>query len=346
LYFTTGQNPAVAPIDQNGVPGAKQSIANPDPGRGMGAVAATPDGKFLYIGEYGGNTSTGAGLYYVAEFSINHGSGALTHMETIPIPNAGAEKVDPTGSVIAFGGNVMTSPENGNPNVTIYKIASNGSLVPAGAPVPLFGFTVRDMAFDASGEFLYVLTQQSNPATPGSSLQALGVDNTSGSLILGQSIPLTIDANAIAVVGSKYVYISLSNEIAGYSIQSDGSPTPIPGTPFGVGVGAYGLAATSAGSRLYASDILKHDIAWFTVGATGTLTRAGTTAPNSFTPDAGSTLLVDHSDRFLYGVACAPGVGPGCHYEFWGGTIGSNGAVTSMPGAPFPIQPFGYDLVY
>ena len=311
----------------------------------MGYVAATPSSMFLYISEFGGQTPNGVGQWFVAEFSIDRNSAALTHKATIPIPNAGIDRVDPTGSLIAFGGNVLTSFENGHPNVAAYKIASDGSLSPGGTPIQLFGFMVLDMAFDASGQYLYVLSQQSNPATPGSSLQILRADKNTASLTLLQSIPLTVDAQAIAVIGSKFVYVSLGNEIAGYAIQSDGSLAPITGTPFGVGIGAYGLAATPDGKRLYASDIFKNDIAWFTVDATGALTFDGNSTPGSFHPETATSLRIDRSGRFLYGIYCID-TNPGCEPVFWGGTIASDGSVTAMPGAPFTFQPGGYDLVY
>ena len=311
----------------------------------MGYVAANPAGTFLYISEFGGQTSSSVGHWQVAEFSIDRNSGALTHKTTIPIPNAGVEKVDPTDSLIAFGGNVQTSVENGHPNAAVYKINSDGSLTPGAAPVELFGFTVMDMAFDASGQYLYVLSQQSNPATPGSSLQVLRADKSAASLTLLQSIPLTVDAQSIAVIGSKYVYVGLANEIAGYSIQSNGSLAPITGTPFGSGIGAYGLAATPDGKRLYVSDILKNDIAWFTVDSTGALSIDGSSAPGSFRPETATNMLIDRSGRFIYGMYCIP-VNPGCQPAFWGGTIASDGSVTPMPGAPFSFQPGGYDLVY
>jgi Reverse transcriptase (RNA-dependent DNA polymerase) len=54
-----------------------------------------------------------------------------------------------------------------------------------------------------------------------------------------QSIPLSINATELAVAGSKYVYLSgvgnQGSNIAGWSIQVDGTLAPITGTPFGEG---------------------------------------------------------------------------------------------------------------
>jgi 6-phosphogluconolactonase (cycloisomerase 2 family) len=289
----------------------------------------------------------------VATFSIDHNSGALTHTTTIQVPNSGLGiKVDPTGSVLALSGNSVSVPDYDKPTLALHKIGSDGSLMSSGAPIALFGQQVQDLIFDASGRDLYVLSHQSNPATPGSSLQSFRVDTTSGTATLVQSIPLTIDAVQVAVADSKYVYVSgvgnAGNDIAGYSIQSDGSLAPITGTPFGSGVNAYGLAASPSGTMVYASDGSQKDVAWFSVGSSGALTLGGTTAANSIIPAAGMpNMVVDHSGKSIYSTACDPKVsGPGCSPVLWGGTIASDGSVTPMSGTPFAVPVSQFDLVY
>jgi hypothetical protein len=153
-----------------------------------------------------------------------------------------------------LGGSTVTNPDAANPTLALFKIASDGSLSPGGTPIPVFGQRVINLIFDASGQNLYVMSNQAEPSTPGSSLQAFRVDAATGSATLVQSTPLSIDANEIAVVDSKYVYLSgvgaPTGSIAGYSIQSDGSLAPITGTPFGGGVQAFGLAASPSGSMV------------------------------------------------------------------------------------------------
>ena len=254
----------------------------PKPDGSERAAAPNPTGTFLYVTEF---QNSGSGLYYLAEFSIVTIPGALTYVTSIQVPNSGGIMVDPTGSVFALAGS-LSVPTTGNPQLAMYKIGTDGSLTAAGAPIPLFGQQVQDFLFDASGQNFYVLSNQSNPATSGSSLQSFRIDNTTGSATLVQSIPLSIDTTKLAVAGSKYVYLSgvgtTGNDIAGWSIQSD--VAPITGTPFGSVVSAYGLAASHSGTTIYASDLQHQNLASYSVSFTGTLALGGTTAPNELVP--------------------------------------------------------------
>jgi len=125
---------------------------------------------------------------------------------------------------------------------------------------------------------------------------------------LWQPIPLPINATELALSGSQYVYLSgvgnRGSNIAGWSIQADGTLAPITGTPFGSGVNAYGLAASPDGSRIFANDLQQQNTAWFAVNSTGALTLGGTTAPNSIVP--GERMMVDRSWKFLYSTAAIP----------------------------------------
>jgi hypothetical protein len=171
----------------------------------VGAVAATPDGAYLYVGEF---QNSGSGLFYIAEYTIDKNTGDITHTTTIQVPNNAGLKVDPTGSVLAVPGNSNSVPETGNPKLSIYKIAADGSLSAVGDPKSLFGQQVLDFLFDACGQHLFVLSNQAEPATPGSSLQAFQIDITTAAATLLQSIPLSINATELAISGSKYVHLS------------------------------------------------------------------------------------------------------------------------------------------
>ena len=51
----------------------------------MGSVAANPDGKYLYVGEF---ENSGSGLYYVATFTIDQGNAFTTVVKVISLHSA------------------------------------------------------------------------------------------------------------------------------------------------------------------------------------------------------------------------------------------------------------------
>jgi len=165
MYFTIDAHPSNAPVNPDGTLGPVKEFPKPDGSeQAVGSVAATPDGAYLYVNEF---QNSGSGLFYIAEFTIDRNTGDITHTTTIQVPNNGGLKVDPTGSVLAVAGYSNSLPENGTPKLSMYKIASDGSLTAVGDPISLFGTQVLDSQFDASGQHLFVLSNQAEPSYAG-----------------------------------------------------------------------------------------------------------------------------------------------------------------------------------
>jgi len=117
----------------------------------VGAVAATPDGAYLYVNEF---QNSGSGLFHIAEFTIDQNTGDITHTTTIQVPNNGGLQVDPTGSVLAVAGYSNSLPENGSPKLSMYKIATDGSLTAVGdstADIPVGPCVLRSDLINEPG---------------------------------------------------------------------------------------------------------------------------------------------------------------------------------------------------
>ncbi|HXG94930.1 MAG TPA: right-handed parallel beta-helix repeat-containing protein [Blastocatellia bacterium] len=107
-----------------------------------------------------------------------------------------------------------------------------------------------------------------------------------------------------------FVYLRNSATISGYSVDANGNPHPIPGSPFAAGgtdsTGGFFGANRIITSRgfLYASNGLTNSISGFSINAnTGSLTPIpGSPFPNVGFSGIGISLAVTPDNKFLYGV--------------------------------------------
>jgi len=172
--------------------------------------------------------------------------------------------------------------------------------------------------------------------------------NTGGfSSVSFTGLPLLASLGMIAV-DAQFLYISAplltgnGAQIFGYSISpTNGAITPIVGSPFSVGPGAFpeGLATVPKTYILYAADADRIDA--FTVDSVSGVPTAIPGSP--FASGSNQQLVVDPSGKFLYASDDDP---PGGVLAF---TIDAAGALSAVPGSPFTIpggasansQPYG-----
>lgn len=174
-------------------------------------------------------------------------------------------------------------------------------------------------------EFLY--------AVGGGQILAFSIDHNSGALTtVGSSTGPSISFGLTAV-NNQFLYASdsLVAQLDGFSInQTTGALTALSGSPFSTGTLSVpaGLASPGASSLLYAADAGRVDA--FTVSATG-IPAAISSSP--LPSGSGLFLTVDPSGTFLY-TAADSALGTGGMFAY---TIDSTGALTAVPGSPFPI---------
>ncbi len=134
------------------------------------------------------------------------------------------------------------------------------------------------------------------------------------------------------------------NSVSAFSVGPDGALTPVAGSPFLTGSafgGGLGFVATSRiavttlpGNFLYASNDLSNSISGFSIDAiTGALTPVpGSPFATGVVSPEGHSLAVTPDGQFLY--AGNPGSADMLASAF---SIASNGALTPIPGSPFPV---------
>jgi 6-phosphogluconolactonase len=168
----------------------------------------------------------------------------------------------------------------------------------------------------------------------------------------GEGFPGGWGSRATVTLARNFLFISntLSNDISVFRInRSTGGLRPVPGSPFptgGDGGGGISLAVTPDGRFLYGlnanSGVLERtSISAFRIAANGALTPLSESpypSPGLVNP---SGVKVTWSGKFL-SVSFFHRAGdlpdPGAVAMF---SIGSNGALTSVPGSPFPTGEFG-----
>jgi 6-phosphogluconolactonase (cycloisomerase 2 family) len=210
-----------------------------------------PSGRFLYLTS-GGQSVNGLGDIW--GFTVNPGTGALTDVPGSPLSistdlNPNLPTADPSGRF-------MYVPNRGSNDVSAFKIdAATGALTEIDQNGAAPGTTVAaglgpvSVAVDPSGRFAYVANLNSNDVSgytiaPGGGLIPIDAHpNTAGT----QNFPAGTNPNSIAVDPSgRFLYVTNggSENVSAYSIESDGTLTEIPGSPFHAGVGPVSIATT------------------------------------------------------------------------------------------------------
>jgi 6-phosphogluconolactonase (cycloisomerase 2 family) len=224
-----------------GTPGGGSAGGNGGKGtNGTGGGGGGGDGgggaEFLYLGTFVTNT--------VLEFRIDTNTGAVSAVASASALKqgtgvakicggplcAGSEKrlvADPLGRFLFYAGDA---------GVTVFQVGSDGALTRApGSPNGGLG----TFAVDPQGRFFYAIN--ADVSLPLLLIQAYQIGADGSLTAVGAAQPVPADANSflisVAATGS-FVYASAfpnpGNAIAGFSVNSDGSLTPLTGFPFGL----------------------------------------------------------------------------------------------------------------
>jgi 6-phosphogluconolactonase (cycloisomerase 2 family) len=270
---------------------------------------------------------------------INQITGAITSESQTP-QVAGTS---PNG--LALLANKFLYAANSQANtVSIFNVASDGTLTQNGTPVPDGGSGPSDAVIDPSGKYLLVSNSLS------SNVSVFSIDTSSGALTAVAGSPFYAnegpgDILVPAVGNLVYVSNSAIGTVTAFNFNtSTGALTPVAHSPFYSGPGASGLAVDATGSFLYVANTSAvnpqsstvGNISAYSINATAGATY-GDLSPvdgSPFTAIAGSgptALVVDPNNRFLFATT------PGANYSIWCFTISSNGQLTEVLNSPFSV---------
>jgi 6-phosphogluconolactonase (cycloisomerase 2 family) len=217
--------------------GAPSGLGSSVPEACGGPVTVEPSGQFAYAHGIGGVPPAGTGLF---AYTIDPTAGALAVVAVV-------------SSTITVAGPVMTDPfgrfvyalDRGNLYAFTIKASSGALTAVAGSPF-LFPSAATSMAIEPHGRFAYV--------TGLNGLYTYSIDALSGALSLVAS-PVALqlgDGTAVQIDPSgQFAYVGPGSAAAAagiyaYAIAADtGGPTPVPGSPFAVGLSSPAVMAIS-----------------------------------------------------------------------------------------------------
>lgn len=225
-------NGALTAIDANAGTAGIQNFAA---GTQAISVAARPDGKFLYVANYGANT--------VSAFAIDAATGALTALGAVGTgSNPNSITLDPAGK-FAYVANRSSN------TVSAYRIdAGTGALTAIDANPAIVGqqdfatgINPEMIAVDPRGKFAYVVN------SGGNTVSAFAIDATSGALTgVGAAVPTGTAPHFVTVDPSgRNVYAVGAGGLSTYTIDASGalsltSVKATGGAPFSVKVDPSG----------------------------------------------------------------------------------------------------------
>ena len=252
-----------------------------------------------------------------------------------------------TISIVRDDGYVYVNNNVSGPNtVSAFSVDANGALTPiTGSPFATGGsgnaggfFAANRTTIGMARKFVFAANEQTN------NISVFSIDPATGALTVvpGSPFPTGGASGSGISLGvtpdNQFLFASSSgsNNITVFSIAANGTLTSISGSPFAVGGVPDGIKVSPDGRFLAVALVSPDALGIFTIASNGALTAV----PGSPFPAAalGSVAGVDINcaSSLLFGGEANLG---GTHIDVF--TIGSNGALTPIPGSPFNNQGIG-----
>jgi len=294
-------------------------------------VTVSPNGQFLYSSNQNSANLSG--------YTINSTTGFLTATSPTTFPTGVGSS--PRGVTVTPNGQFVYVALDNAPNpdtVAGFLIGSDGVLNPtAQATITTGGTAARGIAVSPNGQFLYVANSVSNTVSgftigAGGALAAIGAPVSTG---LGSSPEgLAVSSNSAFL----FVANSGTDGVAVFAIGAGGSLTPaVPLASFATGTtggeSPARITISPNGSFLYVTNTGTSDVAAFSIGGGGQLTRL---IPNVSTGPATAPIgiTVDPNGQFVYVANSGLGI-----QKVAGFQIGSGGVLTATTPATFSVAP-------
>ena len=270
-------------------------------------LATDPAGKFLFVSLFEQTDRSTTGKNQLLVYTIDHGTGNLTPMGS-PVPGlAYSPVVSPDGKFLYTGGTLTTAP--GGLIVNVYSIGQDGSLTPISGSPFATGLDINQgsrpmfLALNGTGTGLFIAFFQQ--------VAAFQVDPNSGAPTPAPGSPFATPVTFLASIAidpaGKFLYAGSqslpSPNLLGFTVNSDKSISPIPGSPFDGGPTESSIAIVPSGKFLYdatAPASIGREVRGFSVDRTTGALATVSGSPFSTNQDWVFPITIDASGRFLY----------------------------------------------
>ena len=264
---------------------------------------------------------------------VNPRTGAFTSFSTGFVPFfANSAPVISNNQFMYFSNSFINGNAHSGSQIFGYSIDPAKGILTSIAGSPFYSFappiSIQGLATTPDGRFLY-------GAAAGGTIYAFSLDSATGvpTQLPGSPFPSGGNSQLVVDPSGKYLYATDDDglgSVLGFTIDSNGALTPMPGSPFSIGVSTIGIngqpySIVHTGSFVYVSLTATNKIAVFGVNpTTGELTRLHGSFATGNSP-SGFAL----ANNFLYVANTADGTVSGYSIN------SANGALTPIPGSPF-----------
>jgi 6-phosphogluconolactonase (cycloisomerase 2 family) len=279
----------------NATTGALTSAGTASTGVGSApdAIAVDPSGLFVLAADSAGAT--------LVVLQINQTTGALTQVpgspfatDVNPAGNASGVTVDPSGRYV-FATNQFDPPV-GLAGYTFNSTPGSGDLTQFPTWQVPTGNGALWVTVDALDRFIYA----SNSLDGTVSGWTIGVGGALSAITgspFGAGFTAGAQTGVIAIDPSgRFLYVTdtANNQLDAFTVdQTTGALTPMAGSPFGIGNGAFGVAIDPSAQFLYVANSFDASISMFTLSPTTGVLTAVPGSPRTYGGANASAIVVE-----------------------------------------------------
>jgi DNA-binding beta-propeller fold protein YncE len=273
----------------------------------LGCTTANPAASsgtgFLYLVTAGDTT--------LSAFTIALSNGSLnTDGNTVPTGTA------PVAIAITPGGSAAFVANQTAASVSLYSINSDGSLT-AGTTALAVGTNPTGLALDPGGKFLFVANQGTSSDPTSGTVSVFSISGTTVTEVAGSPFPTevvgaTTGSGPVSLVVppvGNYLYVAnrFAGTVSAFSFDgTTGALTPVPNSPYAVGLTPQGIAVSRDGNYVFVANSGSNNVSVFSICAAASascLTPDGSMTSTGPAVSAGQgpvAVAVDQGFNYVY----------------------------------------------